>query len=70
MITLNKHLSNTWSHDEVFLSCACREQEKQTKLMSLETNPAILAGFLVHKEVPLKALIKSNLEDNLFCNLA
>lgn len=69
MVTLNKHPSNTWSHDEDFLSCACREQEKWTKLMSLETNPTILAGFLVRK-VALKALIKSNLEDNFFCNLA
>lgn len=43
-------------------------EKKQTKLMALETNPIVLAGFLIHKEMPLKALIESNLEieDNLF----
>jgi len=29
-------------------------ESKKTKLMALETNPTVLAGFLVHKEMPLK----------------
>lgn len=37
--------------------------------MALKTNPTLLAGFLVHKEMSLKALIESNCEDNLFWNL-
>lgn len=32
--------------------------------MALKTNPTLLAGFLVHKEMSLKALIESNCEDN------
>lgn len=51
--------------------CVQGAEEKQTKLMALEANPTVFAGFLVHKEMPLKALIESNLEidDNLFWNL-
>lgn len=37
--------------------------------MALKTNPTVLAGFLVHKEVLLKALIESNREDISFWNL-
>lgn len=41
-------------------------EEKWTKLITLEANPTILAGSLGYKEMPLKALVESNLEDNLF----
>lgn len=34
--------------------------------MALKTNPTVLAGFLVHKEVSLKALLESNREDISF----